>query len=202
MSDAPDQIVTIAVIGAVSAGIGVGSTILMNFMNNRARAKDNADKAKADAAALVAANARLDVIDRRAREDRDEVKRQAAAAAALLRENTARVEEATREATKTLASATKTTNDKLDVLHTLTNSNYTAAKVAELAATERELAMMHLVAEMSRSAGREPTAKALAAIDATESRVVELRDEIAERHKQAQVVEDQQANQRREGARP
>jgi hypothetical protein len=112
----------------------------------------------------------------------------------------AKVEEAAkaaREVSQTLAATTKTTNDKLDVIHTLVNSNMTAALQAEYDATTRELAMMHEVIEVKKTMGREPTEMALAAIKATEEKLGELRATLDDRLKQAKVVEVQQSNQQK-----
>lgn len=67
------------------------------------------------------------------------------------------------------------TNSKLDTIHTLVNSNMSAALAAELSATERELAMMHEVIELKRESGRQPTQMTLDALKITEGRIAELR---------------------------
>lgn len=81
------------------------------------------------------------------------------------------------------------TNDKLDIIHVLVNSNMTASMQAELDATVRELAMMHEVVDLKRKAGHEPTAAALIAIDATEAKVTELKAALDDRLQQNDVVE-------------
>ncbi len=72
-------------------------------------------------------------------------------------------------------------NDKLDAIHTLVNSNMTAAMQAELDATVRELAMMREVIGLNKAAGREPTAESLAAKEMTKTRIAELQATLADR---------------------
>ena len=115
----------------------------------------------------------------------DAVAAQAAAAAELLLAANERV-----------ASGTKVTNDKLDVIHTLVNSSMTAAVQAEHDATVRELAMMREVVALHRAAGREVSGESLAAIAATESKIAELKTTLADRLAQSKIVEAQLSDQR------
>lgn len=73
------------------------------------------------------------------------------------------------------------TNSKLDVIHTLVNSNMTAAMQAELDATVRELALMREVIALKSEHGRDPSADALAAIESTTKKIAELRAVLADR---------------------
>lgn len=98
-------------------------------------------------------------------------------------------------ANERVAQGTKVTNDKLDVIHTLVNSNMTAAMQAEHDATVRELAMMREVIALHRADGREPNVESLAAIDSTEHRIAELKASLADRLTQAKAVEVQQTEQ-------
>lgn len=113
----------------------------------------------------------------------DEVARQAKEAADKV---AAKVEEVAVKA-DAVALDLKGTNDrvigKLDVIHTLVNSNMTAAMQAEFDATTRELAMMHEVVELKKVQGHEPSVKTLAAIDSTNSRLSELGTALADRLK-------------------
>jgi len=109
----------------------------------------------------------------------------------------ARVTEATRQAlavAREAAAAVAVTSGKLDVIHTLVNSNMTAAMQAELAATVRELASLREIVNLNRAAGREPSAAALAAIGAAEVRVRELEAALRDRL-QAQATVDHQLAQ-------
>jgi hypothetical protein len=81
----------------------------------------------------------------------------------------------------TLQASNVVTNTKLDVIHTLVNSNMTAAMQAELTATERELAMMKEVGQLNQAAGREPSVESLAAIKSTQDRIGELQAALEDR---------------------
>ena len=110
--------------------------------------------------------------------------------------NTSKVAEVAKETGDKIVVAAKVTNDKLDVLHTLVNSQYTAALQAELDATIRELAMMHEVIDLKRVQGQQPSERSQATLAATEAKIAALQITLDERAKQAKVVETQQANQR------
>ncbi len=84
-------------------------------------------------------------------------------------------------ANERVASDTRATNSKLDVIHTLVNSNMTAALQAELDATVRELAMMNEVVELKKVAGHKPGPETLLAINSTAARISELKSTIADR---------------------
>jgi hypothetical protein len=104
-----------------------------------------------------------------------EVAKQAQEAATLLVEDNQRV-------AKAAALATSKTFGKLDEIHTLVNSNMTAAMQAEFDATVRELAMMREVIGLHAAAGRAPSTEAESAVTATESRIAELRAALEDRH--------------------
>lgn len=87
------------------------------------------------------------------------------------------------DANERVAATTQVTNAKLDVIHTLVNSNMTAAMQAELDATVRELAMMGEVIELKRANGHEPSVNTLATFKATELRIGELKATLADRLK-------------------
>lgn len=112
------------------------------------------------------------------------VAEQAATAAQLLVEDNKRVALAA-------AGAADKTFGKLDEIHTLVNSNMTAAMQAELDATVREVAMMREVGALHLAAGRDPSAEAEAAIVATEGRIAELRSALEDRHAAQDQVDSQ-----------
>jgi len=87
-------------------------------------------------------------------------------------------------ANERVAETAKITNGKLDVIHTLVNSNMTAAMQSELDATVREHAMMVEVVALKRNAGQEPNVTSLAAIEATERKIAELQAALRDRLKQ------------------
>lgn len=124
----------------------------------------------------------------------DAVAAQAAEAARLLSAATAKASVRAEEVASELRRNTTVTNDKLDVIHTLVNSNLTASMQSEYDATKRELAMMLEVIALKKAAGLEPSIDALAAVDATKVRIGELNSKLMDRAAQQQVVEKQLAS--------
>ncbi len=90
---------------------------------------------------------------------------------------------------KQVAENTRITNGKLDVIHMLVNSNMTAAMQNEHDAVIRELAMMREVIDLKRAAGQEPSIEVLAAIEATEAKIAELKIVLSERLNAAAKVD-------------
>lgn len=88
-----------------------------------------------------------------------------------------------------VAKAAKVTDEKLDVIHTLVNSNMTAAMKSELDAITRELAMMQEVVELKRTAGKEPSTAALSSIESTKDKIKELQVEVAKRLEQDKTAQ-------------
>lgn len=70
------------------------------------------------------------------------------------------------------AETAKVTDKKLDQIHTVVNSQFTAIKKALLRATERELVLL------THIAGKRPTKDQAAEIEATQKQIKELRLEI------------------------
>jgi hypothetical protein len=89
---------------------------------------------------------------------------------------------------KQVAKVQGETNSKLDTIHTLVNSNMTAAMQSEFDATKRELAMMREVMELKKAAGLQPTAEVLASIASTETKLQELSDLLEDRARAQQRV--------------
>jgi hypothetical protein len=85
------------------------------------------------------------------------------------------------KANERVAENTRLTQNKLDVIHTLVNSQMTAAMQAELDATARELAMMQEVITLKEVAGHIPTAEAISAVESTRAKLAELRARIEDR---------------------
>lgn len=95
-------------------------------------------------------------------------------------------------ATAKVEKAAEAANGKLDVIHTLVNSQLTAALQSELDAVTRELAMMREVVALNRAAGRAATPEALAAIEAATVKITELAAVMADRHLAAEQVTRQE----------
>lgn len=148
------------IIVALIAGV-LGPTVLA-FITGIQRARD--DRRAAD----IRREERLEDYARQ-----DAVAAQAEKAVNLLQESQAKI-----------ADVAHTTNGKLDVIHTLVNSNMTAAMQAELDATVRELALMHEIIEMKRKVGSEPMADSISALALTEARIIELQNNLNDRNRQ------------------
>jgi hypothetical protein len=96
-------------------------------------------------------------------------------------------------ANERVAKTAAETNGKLDVIHTLVNSNMTAAMQAELDATSRELVSLREITALKQAAGLEPTPAALAAVQATEAKIAELTAALRDRLAQTALAEQQAA---------
>lgn len=130
----------------------------------------------------------------------DEVAAQAAKAAQLLLERQDAVAAQAAEAAQLLlianervANTARATNEKLDTIHTLVNSNMTAAMQAELDARAGQLVTMKEIIALRREHGADPTPEASAAVTAATERIRELQANLYERMAQNQMVEAEQA---------
>ena len=89
--------------------------------------------------------------------------------------------------------ATVETASQLRQIHTLVNSDMTAARQGELDQTRVSLILLRKVVAMAETAGRVATADELAAIEETEKRVTELESILADRLAQMKIVEAEMA---------
>jgi hypothetical protein len=146
-------------------GAGSGSPVLLSLLNGRQiRKGKEQDYARQDAVAAKA-----------------EAAAERASVAA----------EGIRVANEHVASETRQTNKKLDVIHALVNSQMTAAIQSELDATEREVVLMREIIGINSAAGRNPTEDSMVAVKATEERIRELRVTLKERHRQDEIAQAQ-----------
>lgn len=90
-------------------------------------------------------------------------------------------------------SANVETQSQLRQIHTLVNSDMTAARQGELDQTRVSLILLRKLATVAEHAGREATEEERAAIDATEKRIKELEAILADRLAQMEIVEAEQA---------
>lgn len=90
---------------------------------------------------------------------------------------------------KKALKATQVTHKRLEVIHGLVNSQMTAAKLAELEALESKLVMMRQIAARDKSEKVPVDSQALAAIESTVTRIEELKVEIKDRERQAQLTQ-------------
>lgn len=155
----------------------ITAPLVLSRLNDRARRQEKQQDYERQDAVAKAAEERASAATKAA----EDVAKQAADAAQLLLESNQRVARAA-------ATAAAQTSGKLDAvaqqaaeIHTLVNSNMTAAMQGELDSTVRELAMMKEVIGLRRHGGQEPSVEALAAVEATESRVADLRSALNDR---------------------
>ena len=84
------------------------------------------------------------------------------------------VAERAAETSKRAADSTKITNAKLDSIHTLVNSNMTAAMKAELDATIREKVLIIEVIGLKKLIDQEIEVDTVLALKTAEARIIEL----------------------------
>lgn len=142
----------------------------------------------------IRANGRERRKDQQATWDRDDaVAEQAAKAAALLLAEQQATKTRTNEVAASLAASTAATDAKLDAIHTLVNSDMTAARQSELDQTRVTLVMLRKVVALDHAAGRESSEQDVATIETTEARIAELQAILADRLAQQQAVEAEAA---------
>jgi hypothetical protein len=83
--------------------------------------------------------------------------------------------------------------ETVEVVHTLVNSDKTAAMQRELDDKRAALVMLREINRLHALAGGEPSEESLGAIAATESRIGELTAEMVQRHEQGVLAEAQMA---------
>lgn len=165
--------IVVSIITAVFASIT--APLILAHRTERMHREDRlADYERQDKVARAAERTAVDLIASQKR-----IADQAAEAAALLLAANERV-----------ARTAQVTNGKLDVIHTLVNSNMTAAMQSEYDATVRELAMMREVLALKQAAGGSPGAEALTAITATEVKLAELAAALEDRARAAARIAD------------
>jgi len=81
------------------------------------------------------------------------------------------------------------TASQLRQIHTLVNSDMTAARQGELDQTRLSLILLRKIVAMGAIAGRSATVDELAAIEETEKRITELEGILADRLAQLKIVE-------------
>lgn len=158
--------VYLALIVAVPAML---SPLLLSWLNNR-----NTQQAREQDWA------RQDEVAKRAAETSHKMlARQDAATAAL------------ETASRATDLARQETYSQLSAIHTLVNSNMTAALQAELDSTKRELVALREIMELKAAAGQEPSVEALAVIETAERRIAELDALLAERQRKDEIAKAQ-----------
>lgn len=90
-----------------------------------------------------------------------------------------------------VADTAEVTNNKLDVIHTLVNSNMTAALQGELDSTRANLATLRELIALRVSQGQEPNNDTLAALATLEAKVKKLAANLSDRLEQTKVADAQ-----------
>jgi hypothetical protein len=194
--------IALSIFGVIFASI-TAPVILMLFTSRQHRQDRAADWAREDAKELARKQAAEDVAAKAAKAASDLVKSQAAIA---------RAAEATRlqaaEAARLLvrnndraAAAAEATNSKLDQLdlqtkriHTLVNSDMTAARQSELDQTRAMTVVLRRVISLAQNTpGAEPDERDVQALEAASLRIADLEAILADRMQQMRIVEAQAA---------
>ena len=180
------DIVLVAIVGfAGIIGTGVLSPLVLGWLNARSRIREKEEDAE-DAAIAKAAEWKR----------QDEVAAKAAAVALEAK----KAGEAAAEAAMVQAEASRTLIGKIDVVHTLVNSQMTSAMQAEMDATTRELALMRELADMRHVAHPGVATPAVdRAIALTIDRLNVLGAALSDRHLAADQVADQERAAVRQG---
>ena len=118
-------------------------------------------------------------------EREDKVARVAAEAARLLVANN-----------DVVARTAAVTNGKLDQIHTLVNSNMTAAMRAELEATIEKLKLMRQIVDRDKADNIKVLPEALRAISEVEIKIGELQASLNDRLRQTQIADQKIADQK------
>ncbi len=92
-------------------------------------------------------------------------------------------------ANERVAETAKVTNGKLDQIHTLVNSNMTAAMRAELEATIEKLKLMRQIVARDKADNIKVLPEALKAIKNVEAKIGELQASLNDRLKQTEIAE-------------
>ncbi len=184
-----DEVVQVAFIVASGTAISAAAAALSPIIQARLVGKQRALEREEDFA-------RQDAVAKKA----DEVAIQAANAARLLRDAqqvtiqaTEKVAEATKEVARTAAISAAETHTQLNQIHTMVNSNLTAAWQSDLDQAKATLAVMREMAALKRSSGVDITPESLAAVASTEARIAELEATLADRLLQMKSVEAEAA---------
>jgi hypothetical protein len=169
------------------AVIVAGGTILNSVLSGRQRRREKQeDYARQDKVAAQAAEAARLLVARQ-----DDSDRKRAQEASDLRAAQEKTIQGTERVAALAAKTATSVDQQLERIHTLVNSDMTAARANELDGARLTLAALLKIIALDRDAGREPTAEDLALIEATEARIVELEQILADRHAQQQAVEQQ-----------
>lgn len=192
VGDAPNnQAVWIALIAAMPIA---AASLLVPLINERSRRRDRvedlaereavAKRAEAATTRQLEAASRAETAAKGAADATRSAALHAADAARLLEEHNAVVAASTAETQAQLVEIKKQGQE----IHVLVNSNLTAAKQATLEALEAKLIAQRLVETMREATGNHTSMETLADMDATSTKIAELKAELADRLKQTETA--------------
>jgi hypothetical protein len=165
-----DQGIAVLIVG----GLAFASPVLLTMLQGRTRRAERVeDFARQDAIAAKA----------------DAVAEQAAIAAKLLHSSQQLTIAKTDEVAAVARTNAADTASQLKQIHTLVNSDMTAARQGELDQTKITLVGLNTIIEMAKAMGHEPTAAQLDAVAITEKHIIELEAILADRLAQMKIVE-------------
>lgn len=176
----------------------ITAPLLLAYVNNRAQRKAKVEDAAELRAAKLEDYARQDKVAREARE----VAVNAEKTARLLLGNQQATAAAADEVARLAAVNAGKADTKLDQIHTLVNSQMTAAKQAELDQTRAMLIVLKRITAIAALRGERADPDDLEAIRRTVSRIKELETELADRLQQLREVEAEAAAHPVAGAEP
>jgi hypothetical protein len=119
----------------------------------------------------------------------DEVAEKAAEAAKLLLVNQQRALVATEEVARVAATSTSSTNRQLERIHTLVNSDMTAALVGQRDQARLTLLALKKIIALDSDAGRPASPEDRASIEEVERQLAKLGEVLADRAKQQDIVD-------------
>lgn len=171
----------------VAITVAVVGPFLLAWLQGRQRTADMHAEARLRAEERAEDYARQDLVAERLSRRNDEVAAKAQqvaiqtqTAAQLLLQNNEKV-----------AAATKAANTKLDVIHTLVNSNMTAALQGELDASKAQLVTLRELIALRVMLGQTPDDETSAALLTLESKVGALSSNLKDRIAQTKVADAQ-----------
>ncbi len=180
-----DTVTSVAVIVLCGTLFSALAAALSPILTARVYARSRQAERAEDRADRLEVASKVEAAARRA----DDVAVQAKRAAALLlnaqQESIARTE----EVAKVAAAANDVTTSQLKQIHTLVNSDMTAARQAELDQTRLSLVLLRRMIARDVTDGRSPDPDDLAAIDLAEARITNLTAILADRLEQQRMAE-------------
>jgi multidrug efflux pump subunit AcrA (membrane-fusion protein) len=185
--------------------VGLGTPFLLNYLTQKNRAEEKEQDYKRQDELRKEEKAEREQVAAEEKAEREQVAAEAKAAAELTAQAARDVARKAEEAAELLLAANeliaerdRIARQKLESLeigvervHTLVNSDKTAAMQRDLDGHEEKLVLLREIVDLKHAAGGEPQPQTLGAIAATEQRILALHEELAERHRLLALAEKQ-----------